>query len=68
MPAKKKPKALLHPRDAGRVLGISPHSLMQLVKAGLLPPPVNISRGQRKFLRWRRADLEAYAAGKAVPA
>ena len=59
------PDDLLTTYQAAALLGISIDAVMQAIDRGSLPAVV-VDRGlpQRQGLRLRRADVEAYAAGR----
>jgi predicted DNA-binding transcriptional regulator AlpA len=65
MPARKV-RHFLNPPQAAAFLGISEPVLRAMLKKKLVPEPLNIGRGQKRYLRWKRADLQAFIDGKAV--
>ena len=51
------PAALLHTREAARLLGLSPRTLESLRLRGGGPPFVSVTK---RAVRYRRSDLEAW--------
>src|SRR5262245_37008098 len=51
------PDRLLSSEDVAGLLQVSHRTLWRLVKAGRFPQPVRLNR---KFVRWRRSDYEAW--------
>lgn len=56
----------LRPRDAARVLGVSPRTLWEWTHAGLIPC-ARIGTGKRKTVLYSVADLQAWLTRQAGP-
>jgi excisionase family DNA binding protein len=48
---------LIKASEAARLLGVSPRTLARWSDSGVLPPPVRVGPGQRRF--YRAEDIEA---------
>jgi hypothetical protein len=55
------PPLALRPRDAARMLGISPRTLWGWTRAGIVPC-VRVGTGKRKTVLYSVADLQAWLA------
>lgn len=52
---------ILRMRDLSRWLGVGPSTVWRWRRQGLLPPPVQLSRG---VVGWRVQDIEAWIASR----
>jgi excisionase family DNA binding protein len=59
------PPLALRPRDAARRLGVSPRTLWEWTRAGLVPC-VRVGTGSRKTVLYPVADLQAWLARRAA--
>lgn len=57
----------LRPREAARMLGISPRTLWEWTRAGIVPC-VRVGTGKRKTVLYSLADLQAWLTGQAEAA
>ncbi len=57
----------LRPRDAARLLGISPRTLWEWTRVGIVPC-VRVGSGTRKTVLYPVADLQAWLTEKAQAA
>ena len=57
----------LRPRDAARVLGVSPRTLWEWTRAGLVPC-VRLGTGTRKTVLYPVADLQSWLTNRAATA
>jgi excisionase family DNA binding protein len=53
-------KDLLTPQEVANRLSIAPSTLWRLVARGQFPPPI---RFNRRLVRWKTRDLQAYLDG-----
>lgn len=58
------PPLALRPRDAARMLAVSPRTLWEWTRAGLIPC-VRIGTGRRKTVLYSVADLQAWLTRRA---
>jgi len=58
------PPLALRPRAAARVLGISPRTLWEWSRAGIIPC-VRVGTGRRKTILYSVSDLQAWLSTKA---
>ncbi len=56
----KEPPVLLTSREVAKLLHIGVKSVFKLVQAGVVPPPIRLSR---KVLRWRAEDIARVLRG-----
>jgi predicted site-specific integrase-resolvase len=61
------PPMALRPRDAARMLGISPRTLWAWTRAGIVPC-VRVGTGKRKTVLYSVADLQAWLMRQAEAA
>ena len=57
----------LRPRDAARMLGISPRTLWEWTRAGIVPC-ARVGTGKRRTVLYPVADLQAWLTRQAVVA
>ena len=58
--SRSEPPVLLTSREVARLLHIGVKSVFKLVQAGVVPPPIRLSR---KILRWRAEDIARFLRG-----
>ena len=58
--SRQEPPELLTSRDVARLLHIGVKTVFRLVEAGVVPPPIRLSR---KILRWRAEDIARFLRG-----
>lgn len=61
------PPLALRPRDAARLLNISPRTLWEWTRAGLVPC-VRVGTGKRRTVLYPVADLQAWLTRQAAAA
>jgi excisionase family DNA binding protein len=57
----------LRPREAARMLSVSPRTLWEWTRTGILPS-VRVGTGRRKTVLYPVAELQAWLARQAAPA
>ncbi len=52
--------SLLTRKQLAAELSVDPNTVERLAEAGRIPAPINLGTPEKKMLRWRRSDFEAW--------